>query len=304
MRAVVIINPIAGPGRRKTLDRCAAMARSVLATHGYSAEVVVTASPTDASRYARGALESGVQLVVAWGGDGTINGAGSALAGTSLPLGIVPGGSGNGLARDLGLPREPARALTVAATGRERAIDAGDLCGSLFFNIAGIGVDAEIAARIAEPGSRRGLAGYVVATVQELRRYQPQVYIIRIPGGKSDAPSAPADVTFERRALLVALANSRQYGNGATIAPHARLDDGAIDLVVVDARPLWDLVSQLPAFFRGTLQDGPDLLMRRATALTISAGGPIRFHVDGEPRTGPETLALRMHPGALRVRVP
>jgi YegS/Rv2252/BmrU family lipid kinase len=294
MRAVVIINPIAGPGRRRTLDRCAGIARSVLSTHGYSAEVVVTESPTDASRFARDAVSSGADLVVAWGGDGTINGAGSALAGTALPLGIVPGGSGNGLARDLGLPREPARALAVAATGRERAIDAGDLHGSLFFNIAGIGLDAEIAARIAAPGARRGLSGYIITTVQELRRYEPQVYSIRIDDSS----------VVERRALLVALANSRQYGNGAKIAPHARLDDGAIDLVVVEGHTMWSVVSRLPAFFRGTLEDGPGLLMRRATQLSISAERPIRFHVDGEPRSGPETVTLRVHPGALRVRVP
>ena len=294
MRAVVIINPIAGPGRRRTLDRCAEIARSVLSTHGYSAEVVVTESPTDASRFARDAVSSGANLVVAWGGDGTINGAGSALAGTSLPLGIVPGGSGNGLARDLGLPREPARALAVAATGRERAIDAGELQGSLFFNIAGIGLDAEIAARIAAPGARRGLSGYIITTVRELRRYEPQVYSIRIDDSG----------VVERRALLVALANSRQYGNGAKIAPHARLDDGAIDLVVVEGHTMWSVVSRLPAFFRGTLEDGPDVLMRRATQVSISAERPIRFHVDGEPRSGPETVTLRVHPGALRVRVP
>jgi diacylglycerol kinase (ATP) len=293
MRAVVIINPIAGPGRRRTLNRCAEIARSVLSTHGYSAEVVVTESPTDASRFARDAVSSGAKLVVAWGGDGTINGAGSALAGTSLPLGIVPGGSGNGLARDLDLPRDPARALAVAATGRERAIDAGDLQGSLFFNIAGIGLDAEIAARIAAPGARRGLSGYIITTVRELRRYEPQVYSIRIDDSG----------VVERRALLVALANSRQYGNGAKIAPHARLDDGAIDLVVVEGHTMWSVVSRLPALFRGTLEDGPDLLMRRATQLSISAERPIRFHVDGEPRWGPETVTLRVHPGALRVRV-
>jgi diacylglycerol kinase (ATP) len=304
MRAVVIVNPIAGPGRRKTLDQCAALARSVLATHGYTAHVVVTESPTDASRFARDAIQFGANLVVAWGGDGTINGAGSALAGTSLPLGIVPGGSGNGLARDLGLPREPARALAIAATGRERAIDAGELHGSLFFNIAGIGLDAEIAAHLAQPGARRGLAGYVMATARELRTYEPEVYAIRIDGDDPRMTALSDDTTIEKRALLVALANSRQYGNGAQIAPRAELDDGAIDVVVVEARRFWAFVSRLPAFFRGTLEEAPDLLMRRATRLSISARRPIRFHVDGEPRSGPETLLLRVHPRALRVRVP
>lgn len=302
MRAVVIVNPIAGPGRSNTLDRCAAIARSTLAAHGYSADVVVTESPADAHRFAQEAVKSKAELVVAWGGDGTINGAGSALVGTSVPLGIVPGGSGNGLARDLGLPSEPARALAVAATGRERAIDAGELQGSLFFNVAGIGLDAEIAARIANPGARRGFAGYVIATVQELRRYEPQLYAIRI-GSEGSRLSALTDApTIESHALFLALANSRQYGNGAQIAPQAQLDDGAIDLVVVGG-PSWRLVARLPAFFRGRLVEGRDLLMRRATTLSISASRPILFHVDGEPRTGPETVTLRVHPRALRIRV-
>jgi diacylglycerol kinase (ATP) len=301
-RAVVIVNPIAGPGRSDSLDRCTALAHSVLAAHGYSADVVVTESPRDAHRFAREALDSGARLVIAWGGDGTINGAGSALAGSSLPLGIVPGGSGNGLARDLGLPSDPERAFAIAASGHERAIDAGELHGSLFFNVGGIGLDAEIAARLAQPGARRGLTGYVMATLQELRRYEPQVYTIRI--GREDASTTAPAQTIERRALFVAFANSRQYGNGAQIAPHALLDDGAIDLVVVDVLSGWGLLSRLPAFFRGRLEEGPNLLMRRATALSISATRPILFHVDGEPRSGPETVTLRVHPRALRVRVP
>lgn len=303
MRAVVIVNPIAGPGRSNTLTQCATIAQSVLDAHGYSAEVVVTESPTDAARFARGAVASGADLVVAWGGDGTINGAGSALAGTSVPLGIVPGGSGNGLARDLGLPREPAQALAVAATGRERAIDAGELDGSLFFNVAGIGLDAEIAARIAQPGARRGFAGYIIATAQELRRYKAEAYVIRIGGEDSRAITSTESQPIEKRALFIALANSRQYGNGAQIAPRAQLDDGAIDVVIVEARPMWAFASRIPAFFSGTLEEAPDLLMRRATALSISAARPIRFHVDGEPRAGSATLTLRVHPRALRVRV-
>jgi diacylglycerol kinase (ATP) len=304
MRAIVIINPIAGPGRSKTLKQCATIAQSVLGAHGYAADVVVTESPADASRFARDAVSSGAKLVVAWGGDGTINGAGSALAGTPFPLGIVPGGSGNGLARDLGLPREPAQALAVAATGRERTIDAGELDGSLFFNLAGIGLDAEIAARIAHPGARRGFAGYIVATVQELRQYKAEAYVIQLVAGDSSAAGLSESQRIETRALFIALANSRQYGNGAQIAPRAVLDDGAIDVVVVEARPMWAFASRIPAFFNGTLQEAPDLLMRRATDLSISAARPIRFHVDGEPRTGSETLTLRVHPRALRVRVP
>jgi diacylglycerol kinase (ATP) len=300
MRAVVIVNPIAGPGRARILDRCAKLARATLARYNCDAEVCITQTPRDAHRFATAAREAHADLVVAWGGDGTINGAGSALAGGSIPLGIVPGGSGNGLARELGLPRTSERALATAATGRDRTIDAGELNGSLFFNVAGIGLDAQIAERIARPGARRGLSGYVVATLQTLRAHESLDYVIGIDepgsGGRSER--------IQSRALFVALANSRQYGNGAQIAPHARLDDGELDLVVVKGAPGWSLLSRLPAFFRGTLAEGPDLLMRRARSLTIRSDRPIAFHVDGEPRAAAEVVTLRVNPGALRVRVP
>ena len=111
-------------------------------------------------------------MVAAWGGDGTVNGAAAGVAGTGIPLAIIPGGSGNGLARDLTIPFDPAQAFEVAATGKVRAIDAGDLHGALFFNVAGIGFDARIAGRLATEGHRRGLMGYVLATVAELRSYE------------------------------------------------------------------------------------------------------------------------------------
>ena len=301
MRALVIINPIAGSGRRPEIRARAALAESILGGHGCRATVRVTTAPGDARIFAHEAVADGVELVVAWGGDGTVNGVASALIGTGVALGIVPAGSGNGLARDLALPSDPARALTVAATGTLRAIDAGELHGSLFFNVAGVGLDASIAARLADPGARRGLIGYAAATVAELRQHEPWVYRIQIPA--SDATPAVPGERIERRALFVAFANSRQYGNGARIAPAARLDDGEIDLVVVEPLSPLRIAARIPALFLGTLRNGPGLVMRRAASFAISADRPIPFHVDGEPRAGAETLALCVHPGALQVRV-
>lgn len=291
-RAIVIINPIAGPGRVRTIDACERLAHSTLATHGFNTTVCVTVGPDDARRFAEDALRANADLVVAWGGDGTINGAASALAHTKLPLGIVPGGSGNGLARDLGLPHDPAAALTVAATGATRAIDAGELGGSLFFNVAGIGLDARIAARLASPDARRGLLGYIIATMGELRRYQPNDYSIQIAGGEP----------ISTHALFVALANSRQYGTGAQIAPRARLDDGILELVVVQPQSGFRVAMRIPALFRGTLSERPGLLMRRGSDIEIRAERAMSFHVDGEPRRGGETLTARTYPRALLIK--
>src|SRR3954454_22633946 len=101
MRALVVINPIAGKGRARTIGACVDLAKSILSAHDYDADVRVTGGPTDAYRFAREGVEARVDLVVAWGGDGTVNGVATAAAHSGIPLAIVPGGSGNGLARDL-----------------------------------------------------------------------------------------------------------------------------------------------------------------------------------------------------------
>ena len=294
MKATVVINPIAGPGRSRTLDACGALARASLGRGGFEVDVRITTGPDDAQRFATAAVAAGHDLVAAWGGDGTVNGVGAALAGTPVAMAIIPGGSGNGLARDLGVPLDAAAALAVAASGGTRSIDAGDLNGSLFFNVAGIGLDASIARRLAAPGARRGLLGYVVATLSELRGYVARNYTITVPDGGPPIVSA---------ALLIAMANSRQYGNGAQIAPHARLDDGALDLVVVRPQSLFSLAVRVPAFFRGTLHADDKVLMKTAASWHISSDLPIGFHVDGEPRNGPTTVELRTRHRVLLVRV-
>jgi len=295
MKSTVVINPIAGPGRSRTLDACAALARESLGRAGFEVDVCITTAPEDAQRFAAAAVAAGHQVVAAWGGDGTVNGVGAALAGTGVAMAIIPGGSGNGLARDLGVPLDAASAFEVAGRGTNRRIDAGELGGSLFFNVAGIGLDASIADRMAAPGARRGLLGYVIATLSELPGYRAREYAIAFPAGDAEPVSSPA--------LFVALANSRQYGNGAQIAPHALLDDGKLDIVVIKPLSLMGVASRIPAFFKGTLTADDKVLMRTAAAATISSDRAIGFHVDGEPRRGGLTVMLRTRPGVLSVRV-
>lgn len=301
MRARVVINPIAGPGRTRTIGSCVDLAKSVLAAHGYDPDVQVTTAPGDSYRFAREAVEANFDLVIAWGGDGTVNGAACACAESNATFAIIPGGSGNGLARDLQIPLNAKAAFKIAATGAVRTIDAGDLHGSLFFNVAGIGFDARIADRLASPGARRGLLGYVIATVSELRSFEPGTYTIR-NAFDVDGKQHMADIV-DHPALFIALANSRQYGSGAQIAPNALLDDGMIEIVVVEPQSGLSIMRQVPAFFRGTLREGPGLLMRSAAAMEICCAHPIRFHVDGEPRVGPELISLKTRRDVLRVKV-
>lgn len=300
MKATVIVNPIAGPGRTATIGACVDLVKSVLATHRCDADVRITTGPNDANRFATEAVAQNVDVVAAWGGDGTVNGAAAGVSGTGVPLAIIPGGSGNGLARDLSIPFDAVQALTTAATGKVRAIDAGDIDGSLFFNVAGVGLDARIAGRLATKGHRRGLMGYVLATVSELRAYQACAYSI---SKVSDANgNAITGDLVDHKAMFIALANSRQYGSGAQIAPKALLDDGLIEVVVVAPMSALQIARQLPAFFGGRLQEGPGIVMRSAASMDIACGEPIAFHVDGEPRVGPSRITMRTCRGALLVK--
>jgi diacylglycerol kinase (ATP) len=293
MRALVVINPVSGPARRRSVDAGRALAVSVLERAGWTVEVAVTTAAGDAHRLAHAACGGGSDMVVAWGGDGTINEVASALAFTPVALGIVPGGSGNGLARELGIPRDPARALGVAAGGGRRVIDAGEVDGRLFFNAAGIGLDAAIAALMAMPGTQRGFSGYLRLALREGLQYQARHYVVTQDGR-----------AVRHHALFMAFANSRQYGNDARIAPRARLDDGLLDLVVVENQPLWRLLGQTRALFQGSLQPGPRLRMTTFTEVMVAGAEPLAYHVDGEPGVGGGQVVVRAHPRALVVVCP
>ena len=294
-RVAVIINPISGTGGRLHVARDRAeLAASLIAGRGCESQIFITERPGHGRELASAALAQGASLVLAWGGDGTVNEVGSALAFRDASLAIVPSGSGNGLARELRIPFDPVSAIDVALRGRERRIDAGELDGRLFFNVAGIGLDARVAHRFAADGLvHRGFRRYATITVRELFTYKPDYHTIVTDGR-----------TLHARTLLIAIANARQYGNGALIAPEARLDDGRLDVVVVLARsPLAALV-QVPRVLSGRIAMVPGVTMSSAVDIQVTSGQPVLYHVDGEPYTGAAVVAARPWPAALRVIVP
>lgn len=294
MRVAVIINPVAGTGGScaDVADRRAALASEVLAAAGTQANVLVTERPGHACELARAAVAGGAALVCAWGGDGTVNEVGRVLAFGPASLGIVPAGSGNGLARELGIPFSPTEALKRVLQASDRQIDIGQIGERLFFNVAGIGLDAHVAARLAaRPGGRRGLLPYVTLTARVLLFYQPSEYTI-----------VTERQTVCRRALTIALANSRQYGYGAMVAPLARLDDGALDLAVIEPASLVGNLLRVRPLFAGRLHHARGVTMMHVQRVEVVAEAPMLFHVDGEPAWGERRLTARVYPGALRVR--
>lgn len=294
-RVAVIINPISGArGRLHVARDRAELAASLIASHGLDGQVFITERPGHARELAGAALTQGASLVIAWGGDGTVNEVGSALAFRDATLGMIPSGSGNGLARALRIPSDPSSAIEVALKGRECRIDAGELDKRLFFNVAGIGLDARVAHRFAANGlEQRGFRRYVAITAQELFTYKPDYHTIVTDGH-----------TLRARALLIAIANARQYGNGALIAPAARLDDGRLDVVVVAARSPLAALAQVPQVFMGRIATLRGVTTSTAVDITVTSGQPVLYHVDGEPYVGAAVVAARPWPAALRIVVP
>jgi len=289
----IIINPVSGGVRPAAARARAETAAHVVDRDGEAAEVFISERPGHARDLTKAAVARGARLVIAWGGDGTINEVASALAFGQVPLGIVPAGSGNGLAHQLGVDSKPERALRRAIEASPRAIDLGEVGGRLFVNIAGIGFDAHIAARFNQGGNRRrGFLTYVTMSGQALITYVPADYVITTPEGK-----------FRSRAVLVTIANSAEFGNGALIAPGALVDDGLLDLVVVEERSRFLTMCQLPRLFNGTADRIVGCSIRPIREATIDCEQPMIFHVDGEPVVGATRLAVRVHPQALRVAI-
>ena len=292
MSAGVIINPIAGTHARLSVGARIQLARDVLDRCGIEGQVTVTERREHGRELAAALVAEGVDTLVVWGGDGSVNEVASEVAFRGPVLGIVPAGSGNGLARELHLEWDPARALETALTGRLRRIDAGELGGRLFFNVAGVGIDAHLAAAFNTLSHRGGLA-YFQTAWREVARYEPRVYTVRA-----------GELEVTEPALAIAVANTRQYGNRAIIAPLARPDDGLLELVMLPPLSPLAILWQARRLFTGSVHRVAGVRMHSVHEVEIVADGPLAFHVDGEAATGHNTLSAKVHPYALQVRVP
>ncbi len=290
-----IINPISGGARPDAVRARVELASAVAGRGGEAAEVFVTERHGHARELTKAALARGARLVVAWGGDGTVNEIASELVFKDVPVGIVPAGSGNGLARQLSISLQAEEAIQRAISAKARRIDVGEIADRLFVNLAGIGFDAHVAWKFNEAGpARRGLATYALISTRALLSYRPSAYRIRVDDERHGDPI---------RAVLVVVANSGEYGNGAVIAPGARVDDGRLDLVVMEERSRLETILQLPKLFQGTADRARGCSSRRIERAVIESDQPMRFHVDGEPAAGGASLKVRVLPGALCVAV-
>jgi diacylglycerol kinase family enzyme len=312
----IIINPISGGATHRAARRRVELATVIARDLPQPVDVMVSARRGHARELAAAAVRRGDALVVAWGGDGTVNEVASALVSTHTALAIVPTGSGNGLARELNVARDPRRAIAEAVAAQARPVDAGMLGGRLFFSIAGVGFDAHVAACFdrTERG-RRGFSTYVRVSARELMGYRCAAYRLEATGpqqqgaiaagparspARVDSAIGPREV---HRALIVTFANSAQFGNGARIAPGAKVDDGLLDMVVFEESSRLATICALPRLFAGGLARLRGLAIQRVARARVDSEAPMRFHVDGEPVQGGTRLDAQVLPGVLRVCV-
>jgi diacylglycerol kinase (ATP) len=283
-----ILNPIAGPSRR--LDMPALIARHFGA--GEQDYVIrLTEYAGHAVELARTAAQEGFRVVVAIGGDGTVNEVGRGLLGTQAAMGILPQGSGNGLARHLKVPLGlPASLRRLIAPAFSR-MDVGVINGHPFFCTAGLGFDAHVSQHFAQAG-KRGLSTYLSVTLREYRRYQPVPVQARLNGE-----------TRATDCYVLAFANASQYGNNAYIAPLADLRDGLLDVCLIDSLPLGRALRVSLGMALGNLPQSKAAEYFRVTQARVEAQSPIGFHVDGDYLGHATEFEVELMPLALEVAV-
>ena len=285
-RIVFVVNPISGTQGKKAILKCIdeRLDRSL-----YDFSIVKTEYAGHATQIAANAVQEKVDVVVAIGGDGTINEIARSLVHTDTALGIIPCGSGNGLARHLRIPMEPKAAIDVINQGHELSIDYGKINNILFFCTCGVGFDAFVSLKFADSG-KRGLLTYLENTLHERLRYQPETYEIENEEG-----------TVKYKAWLIACGNASQYGNDAYIAPQASLTDGLMDVTIMEPFTVLDVPSLSFQLFNKTIDQNSRVKTMRAKKIKIHRVNDGVMHFDGDPLMAGKELEVEIVPSGLRV---
>ena len=258
-------------------------------------EIRETARAGHATQLAEEGVASGYDAVVAVGGDGTINEVGRALVASQVPMGILPAGSGNALAKCLGHSLDRSTACEQLLSGRIRSIDVGHLGEEIFLTTAGIGLDAEVCKRFNTGSGRRGIWPYVRQSLACVLTYKAQPYRLFLDEDSDCLCVCPS---------LLTLANSAAFGYGAEIAPGALPDDGLLDVCIVEEMTIVRALVNAHRLFNGTFDQTPGVTRCRVTRLRIEREAPGPIQVDGESRMGDASLEVTLSSGGLDVIVP
>lgn len=288
-KALLIINPISGTSDKKGISD---LVVDTLSSIGIAVDTVYTQGSGDATRLARKAIADGYSSVIAAGGDGTINETARALCQSGVALGIIPCGSGNGLARHIGIPLDIKGAIDVIAERNIEACDYGSVGDRPFFCTFGCGFDAAVSEKFALD-KHRGKITYIKKTFREYIGYKPEEYIITANGQM-----------LTQRAFVVAVCNASQYGNNAYIAPHASITDGLLDLTIIHYGNLLSTALVGIDLLTGLIERNMLIHTLRTDQAVIERAHPGPVHLDGEPMEMGARLEVKCHHRGLHIYVP
>lgn len=280
-----IVNPISGT---KSKDALPLLVKQLIDDSLYECEIIKTEYAGHAAELASQCVNDHIDICVAVGGDGTVNEVARSLAHSETALGIIPCGSGNGLARHLCLPMDMKQALQVINAGKTDYFDYGVINDQSFFCTCGMGFDAYVSLKFAESG-KRGLATYVENVLKEGLTYKPDTYIITDESGN-----------HQYNAFLVACANASQYGNNAYIAPEASMQDGLLDVIIMEPFNIIEAAKVGFDLFAKTLKSNKHIKTFQARSIHIHRNESGAVHFDGDPTKMGTDIDVRIEPLGLK----
>lgn len=284
-----IINPISSFGRKKIIEK---LVRETLAEDKYYYEIVYTVEPGQGTALAKGASETGYDTVVAVGGDGSINEIAKGLIGTATKLGIIPAGSGNGLARHLKIPFNPTDAIKLILEDNTKKIDTININNEKFVSIAGIGYDGFVAKEYAKAG-KHGFWSYFKIISQNYLEYKPKKYNLNIDGNELTV-----------KALMINFANSSQFGYNTSISPNASLEDGLIDVCILKKIPVVELPLLAQLLFIKQIHRTKYVKIIQAKHIIVERKRNRYINLDGESVKLGKRLEITVNPKSLNLLVP
>lgn len=287
-RVLFIVNPISGTASKQHI---VGLIPQYMTPDRFTYEIRMTEHRGHAAEIAQQAAIDGFDVVVAVGGDGTVNEVARSLVHTQTALGIIPCGSGNGLARHLYIPMNPEGALQVLADCQIRSLDYGRINGTPFFCTCGVGFDAFVSDKFAKSG-RRGLLTYIENTLREGVNYKAQTYDIEIDG---------QPLTF--KAFLIACANASQYGNNVYIAPAASMTDGLMDVTVMEPFSILEGPQIALQLLNKHIEDNSRIHSYRCRKLVIHRAEPGVIHYDGDPKEEAADIVVELIPNDIKMVV-
>ncbi|MGB5988326.1 MAG: diacylglycerol kinase family protein [Marinifilaceae bacterium] len=286
-KLLVIINPISGTGKQKGIDK---MIKDRLDSDKYDVEITYTEYAGHASLIAKEAVDKSFDTVAVVGGDGTVNEVVKSLIDTDVTLAIIPCGSGNGLARHLGIPMNTKKAIDSVNTFIKHQIDTLSINEHKCVNVAGFGFDALISYEFANM-TKRGIVSYFKSVVSNYFTYKNQNYTVEMNGE-----------THEMKAFLFSIANSSQYGNNAYIAPSARIDDGLVDIVAIRKPYFFQIPTVALSLFTKCIDNTFVCKTLEGSEFTIKHDNKIA-HIDGEPLELGKVIKVKVNPRSLNILV-